>query len=141
MSFVGVGEALADAEQVLDQIASIFEHGWQVYTQNLWSFLDVLFCGIFAAYLGIRLHGIRIADDRIADASATTAFDVLGCGAPVLIPRLAFNVMSENLLFVGLRGMMRDFLTLTALAVWSFAGFLLSIKWLHNDLHKVTYSF
>lgn len=56
----------------------------------------------------------------------------------MLIPRLAFNVMSENLLFVGLRGMMRDFLTLTALAVWSFAGFLLSIKWLHNDLYEVS---
>lgn len=124
--------------QLLDQIASILEHGWQVYTQNLWSFLDVMFCLIFAAYLSIRLHGVRISDEDDARSAATTAFDVLGCGAPVLIPRLAFNVMSENLLFVGLRGMMRDFLTLTALAVWSFAGFLLSIKWLHNDLYEVS---
>ena len=100
----------------------------------------MLFCAIFAAYLGVRLHGVRIIDNDAARSAATTAFDILGCGAPVLIPRLAFNVMSENLLFVGLRGMMRDFLTLTALAVWSFAGFLLSIKWLHNDLHKVRYS-
>ena len=92
---------------------------------------------IFVAYLGIRLNGFRLADEAAAGAHAATAFDVLGCGAPVLIPRLAFNVMSENMLFVGLRGMMRDFLTLSALAIWSFAGFLLSIKWLHNDLHKV----
>jgi hypothetical protein len=123
--------------QVLDQVASILEHGWQVYTQNLWSFLDVLFSIIFLIYLSIRLHGARQSDSKHAARLAVTAFDILGCGAPVLIPRLAFNVMSENLLFVGLRAMMRDFLVLTALAIWSFAGFLLAIKWLHNDYASV----
>jgi hypothetical protein len=44
------------------------------------------------------------------------ALDVLAMGAPVLIPRLAFNLMSENMLFVSLRAMMRDFTVLTALA-------------------------
>lgn len=126
--------------QVLDQIASILEHGWLVYTQNLWSFLDVMFSGIFVAYMSIRFIGLTHHKDQHYQDSITTAFDVLGCGAPVLIPRLAFNVMSENLLFVGLRSMMRDFLTLTLLAIWSFIGFLLSIKWLHNDLYKVSSS-
>ena len=125
--------------QVLDQVASIFEHGWQVYTQNLWSFLDVLFSIIYIVYLALRLDGLRRTDESARVASATTAFDVLGCGAPILIPRLAFNVMSENMLFVGLRAMMRDFLTLCALAIWSFAGFMLSIKWLHSDLYRVSH--
>jgi hypothetical protein len=114
-------------------------HGWQVYTQNLWSFLDVMFSSLFLIYLVLRLHALRIANEEDAQQWATTALDVLSCAAPVLIPRLAFNVMSENLLFVSLRAMMSDFMTLTILAVWSFAGFLLSLKWLHNGIHQVCF--
>jgi hypothetical protein len=62
--------------------------------------------------------------------------DVLAMGAPVLVPRLAFNLMSENMLFISLREMMRDFTVLTILAVWCFAGFLLSMTWLSNGLHE-----
>jgi hypothetical protein len=123
--------------QVLDQFATILEHGWGVYTQNLWSFLDVMFSTTFLAYLGLRLHSLRISDEQDSIMYARTALDVLSCGAPVLIPRLAFNIMSENMLFVSLRAMMSDFLTLTALAVWCFAGFLLSLKWLHAGAHQV----
>lgn len=43
---------------VLDQFASILEHGWHVYTQNLWSFLDVAFSAIFGVYLVLRIHGV-----------------------------------------------------------------------------------
>ncbi|KIW66858.1 hypothetical protein PV04_06150 [Phialophora macrospora] len=121
---------------VLDQFASILEHGWGVYTQNLWSFLDVMFSTLFLIYMGLRLHSFSISDDERSIAVARTALDVLSCAAPVLIPRLAFNVMSENMLFLSLRAMMSDFLTLTALAVWCFAGFLLSLKWLHAGAHE-----
>jgi hypothetical protein len=62
--------------------------------------------------------------------------NVLAMGAPVLVPRLAFNLMSENMLFVSLRAMMRDFTVLTVLAVWCFAGFLLSMTWLSNGTHE-----
>lgn len=69
------------------------------------------------------------------------ALDVLAMGGPVLIPRLAFNLMSENMLFISLREMMRNFTILTVLAVWCFAGFLLSMMWLSNGtLHPVTIS-
>lgn len=64
------------------------------------------------------------------------AIDVLAIGAPFLIPRLAFNLMSENMLFVSLRSMMADFALLTALAVWCFGGFLLSMTWLGDGIHK-----
>lgn len=89
-------------------------------------------------YLVLRLHALRIDDEDRSIFLARTALDVLSCGAPVLIPRLAFNVMSENVLFLSLRAMMSDFLTLTALAVWCFAGFLLSLKWLHAGAHSVS---
>jgi hypothetical protein len=56
--------------------------------------------------------------------------DVLAMGAPVLIPRLAFNLLSDNLVFLSLRSMMSDFALLTALAGWCFFGFLLSLVWL-----------
>ncbi|KAH0845138.1 hypothetical protein AYO21_01601 [Fonsecaea monophora] len=121
---------------VLDQLASILEHGWGVYTQNLWSFLDVMFSTIFIIYFVLRIWASSFVDEEKSIALARTALDILSCAAPVLIPRLAFNVMSENMLFLSLRAMMSDFLTLTALAVWCFAGFLLSLKWLHAGAHQ-----
>ena len=123
--------------QVLDQIASVLEHGWKVYSQNLWSFLDATFTSIFAVYFVIRMHALTLLDQERAIILSRTALDILSCGAPILIPRLAFNIMSENMLFVSLRAMMSDFLTLSALAVWCFAGFLLSMKWLHKGAHSV----
>jgi hypothetical protein len=106
--------------------------GWRVYTQNLWSFLDVTFSGIFGIYLVLRIHGLRKGELE----PAQQAMDVLAMGAPVLVPRLAFNLMSENMLFISLREMMRDFTVLTVLAVWCFAGFLLSMVWLSNGGHE-----
>jgi hypothetical protein len=126
------------SNQVLDQIASVLEHGWKVYSQNLWSFLDATFMLIFAVYFVIRMHALTLLDPEQTILLSRTALDILSCGAPILIPRLAFNIMSENMLFVSLRAMMSDFLTLTALAVWCFAGFLLSMKWLHNGVHSVS---
>lgn len=117
----------------LDQFATILEHGWygpvsiqdmrfsltrlndrHVYTQNLWSFLDVTFVVIYWTYLVLRIHGWRTG----SSAPAQQALDVLAMGAPVLTPRLAFNLMSNNMLFLSLRSMMADFVLLTVLAAW-----------------------
>ena len=115
----------------LDEFASILEHGWQCYTQNLWAFLDFMFIVIFAVYFVLRIHNLATGDAR----SGVPALDILSAGAPVLIPRLAFNLLSENMLFVSLRAMMADFTVLTLLAVWCFAGFLLSMMWLGEGDH------
>ena len=112
----------------LDQLASILEHGWQVYSQNLWSFLDVVYCCIFSVYFVLRMHGNSTKNDQIGQA----ALDILAMSAPVLIPRLAFNVFSHNLVFVSLRDMMSRFALLMLLAVWSFAGFFLAMWWLSD---------
>lgn len=116
----------------LDEFASILEHGWQCYTQNLWAFLDFMFILIYTAYLVLRLPSLATGDPQYA----IPALDILSAGAPVLIPRLAFNLLSENMLFVSLRAMMTDFAVLTLLAAWCFAGFLLSMMWLGNDDHS-----
>lgn len=117
---------------VLDQFASILEHGWSVYTQNLWSFLDVAFAAIYGIYLVLRIHGLRVHDIE----TSQLAMDVLIIGAPFLIPRLAFNLMPENMLVVSLRSMMADFALLIALSVWCFCGFLLSMTWLGKGIHE-----
>jgi voltage-gated potassium channel Kch len=115
----------------LDQFASTLEHGWQVYTQNLWAFLDVIFMADFLVYFVIRVNAHNYGNEPQAEL----AFSILAAGAPVLIPRLAFNLLSENMLFLSLRAMMSDFIVLTFLAVWSFAGFLLALNWLSHETH------
>ncbi|CAK7200517.1 hypothetical protein SEUCBS139899_003213 [Sporothrix eucalyptigena] len=111
---------------VLDQFATILEHGWHVYTQNLWSFLDVAYGAVYWVYLILRLHGWRTGSLGVGQQ----ALDVMALAAPVLIPRIAFTLLSDNLLFVSLRSMVADFTLLTFLAAWCFAGFLLSLAWL-----------
>lgn len=111
---------------VLDEFASVLEHGWKVHTQNLWSFLDITFIVIYIMYMCIRIHGWSVGSIE----EARQALDVLACAAPIIFPRIAFNVMPENLLFISLRAMMSDFLVLTAIAVWCFGGFLLALRWL-----------
>lgn len=85
-----------------------------MYAQNLWSFLDVIFAAIYSIYLLIRIYGWRIGSVE----TGLQALDVLATGALVLVPRLAFNLLSDNLLFLSLRSMMSDFALLTALAIW-----------------------
>jgi hypothetical protein len=104
-----------------------------VYTQNLWSFLDVTFIFLFIIYSSLRIHGLRI--DSLGPAEQ--AFDVLALAAPVLVPRLAFNWLSDNLVFLSLRSMMADFFLLTALSAWCFFGFLLSLLWLGEGAHPI----
>lgn len=111
---------------ILDEVASIGEHGWSVHTENLWSFFDITFVLIFSTYFGIRMQGLA-ADDG---SYSKLALDVLSLGAPVLLPRLAFCLMPENMLFISLRAMMADFTFLTLLAAWCFGGFLLAMRWL-----------
>ncbi|KKP04683.1 hypothetical protein THAR02_03226 [Trichoderma harzianum] len=117
----------------LDQFATILAHGWNVYTQNLWSFLDVTFIFLFVIYSGLRLWGVWTG----LLGPSEQAFDVLALAAPVLVPRLAFNWLSDNLVFLSLRSMMADFFLLTALSAWCFFGFLLSLLWLGEGAHPL----
>ena len=138
---------------VLDQFATLLEHGWyvmaermwlgglwltacrDVYAQNLWSFLDVTFAVIYWIYLAIRLYGWGTGSVE----AGQQALDVMAMGAPVLIPRLAFNLLSDNLVFLSLRSMMSDFALLSALAAWCFLGFLLSLVWLGKGSFGAVY--
>lgn len=120
---------------VVDEIASMLEHGWQVHTQNLWAFLDITFVGIYAVYMTIRIHGWFTGSVE----EARQALDILAIAAPILFPRLAFNLLPENMLFISLRAMMKEFLALSLIAVWCFGGFLLALKWLSMGNDKVDF--
>jgi hypothetical protein len=111
---------------VLDEIASMFEHGWLVHTQNLWSFLDISLVGIYSLYVLFRAHSWVSGDAEVG----IQALDVLACAAPIMMSRVAFEIMPENLLFICLRAMIRDFLVLTGVAIWCFGGFVLALSWL-----------
>lgn len=117
---------LYGAGWVLDELASCLEHGWEVHTQELWAFLDVTFAGIFIIYLSMRTHGWVVGSDE----TGRQALDVLAIASPILFPRIAFNLMPENMLFIALRAMVKEFTALSLIAIWCFCGFLLALKWL-----------
>lgn len=83
----------------------------------------------------LRFHGWRTGEQNPAEQ----AYDVLALAAPVVIPRLAFTLLSDNLMFLSLRSMMADFFALTALSAWCFFGFLLSLLWLGEGAHPLLY--
>jgi len=121
---------------VLDECASMLEHGWQVHTQELWAFLDVTFVVVFLSYLVLRIY----AWSTDSAEYGRQALDILATAAPILFPRLAFNIMPENMLFVALRAMVREFTALSLIAVWCFGGFLLSLKWLNMGSSRVDFN-
>ena len=91
----------------------------------------MLFALVYWGYVIFRLHGWRLGEVEYGQQ----ALDILAMGAPVLVPRLAFCLLSDNLVFLSLRSMMSDFILLTFLAVWCFVGFLLSALWLAEGRH------
>ncbi|KAK3386856.1 hypothetical protein B0H63DRAFT_141557 [Podospora didyma] len=124
---LGIYEAaftIFTAGWVLEQFAAIIEHGWEVHAQNLWSFLDITFILIYGIYVAIRAVELLLGDD------INFALPVLCTAAPVLLTRIAFNLMPDNIVFIAMHAMMRDFMRLTFIAMWCFTGFLLGLVWL-----------
>lgn len=112
---------------ILEQFAAIIEHGWEVHAQNLWSFLDVTFIFLYLCYAGIRL-----AEHVTPTEVEFHAIRIMFTAAPVLLTRIAFTLMPDNIVFISLHAMMKDFMRLTFIALWCFTGFLLSLLWLEN---------
>jgi hypothetical protein len=114
----------------LDEFAAIIEHGWAVHAQKTWSFLDVTFTIIFCAYLSVRVYDIWISVAHSLDGTDSLAVHILCVAAPVLLTRFAFSLMPDNIVFISLHAMMKDFLMLTFLTLWCVGGFFLALQWL-----------
>lgn len=110
---------------LLEKFAAIIEHGWEVHAQNLWAFLDMTFAAIFGAYLVARLSDLLL--DQL---HAGWGLPILCIAAPIMLTRVAFNLLPNNIVFISLHAMMKDFTILTFLATWCFTGFLLALQWL-----------
>ncbi|KAL7933386.1 hypothetical protein V8C35DRAFT_304193 [Trichoderma chlorosporum] len=115
---------------ILDEFASIIEHGWAVHAQKTWSFLDVTFTVIFCAYLFTRIYDVWIPVAQSKGGTDSAALHILCVAAPVLLTRVAFSLMPDNIVFISLHAMMKDFLVLTFLTLWCVGGFFLALQWL-----------
>ncbi|KAI8656334.1 hypothetical protein NCS56_01237100 [Fusarium sp. Ph1] len=124
---------LYSAGWVLHEFAAIIEHGWTIHSQKLWSFLDLTFTLIFTIYVIIR--GCEVT---IASIERGMALNFLCLAAPVLLTRLAFNILPDHIVFISLHAMMKEFLILTFLATWCFTGFLLALQWLATGDESTT---
>lgn len=110
---------------VLEKLAAIIEHGWEVHAQNLWSFLDITFTAIYVTYIFARFYDFLA--DQLHDGYG---IPILCMAAPVMLTRVAFNLMPNNIVFISLHALMKDFTVLTFIALWCFTGFLLALQWL-----------
>ncbi|KAG5983437.1 hypothetical protein E4U55_008145 [Claviceps digitariae] len=120
--------AIYTAGWVLQEFASVTEHGWELHSQMLWSFLDVTFVVIYSAYVLVRVYDVLAG--QLPHGHGGNGLRILCLAAPILLTRIAFNVMPQNIVFISLHAMMRDFTLLSFLAIWCFLGFLLSLMWL-----------
>ncbi|KAK7972613.1 hypothetical protein PG988_006747, partial [Apiospora saccharicola] len=112
----------------VDEFASMIDHGWAVYSQTLWSFLDIAFITIFGIYAACRLH-----DGSIGTMADGYGMQALCVAAPILLTRLAFATIPDNIVFISIYAMLKDFTLVTFLAIWCFTGFLLSLLWLNSS--------
>ncbi|EJT73539.1 nonselective cation channel [Gaeumannomyces tritici R3-111a-1] len=110
---------------VLSELAAVVEHGWEVHSQSLWSFLDLTFIFIYGAYVLARLFDIAWGNFPLGQG-----LHILCLAAPVLLTRLAFTLLLDNIVFILVHAVMRDFMSLVLLACWCFVGFLLALQWL-----------
>jgi hypothetical protein len=117
--------AVYTAGWVLQEFASVVEHGWELHSQSLWSFLDATFIAIYLAYMCARAYDLV--------TGRAHGLPILCVAAPILLTRIAFNLMPQNIVFISLHAMVRDFTLLTFLSAWCFLGFLLALLWLHDS--------
>ncbi|TDZ14047.1 Calcium channel YVC1 [Colletotrichum spinosum] len=119
--------AVYTAGWTLNEFAAIIEHGWTVHSQTLWSFLDITFTFVFTCYVFARVYDVLGYGGVIADGYGV---HILCVAAPVLLTRVAFTIMPDNIVFIAMHAMMKDFTRLTFIAIWCFTGFLLALQWL-----------
>lgn len=81
----------------MDELATTNENGWTIYFANTWNAFDIAFIGLFFVYLVLRIVGLAT---RREDTSAL-AFDLLSIGASILLPRLCFFFIKDNVLIIS----------------------------------------
>jgi hypothetical protein len=81
----------------LDEFATSNEHGWTIYLANAWNAFDAAFVGLFFLYLVLRAVGLGTGREE----TSALAFDLLSVGASILLPRLCFFLIKDNVLIIS----------------------------------------
>ncbi|KAJ3516556.1 hypothetical protein NLJ89_g1051 [Agrocybe chaxingu] len=113
----------------LEEYTASTEHGWGIYIANMWNAFDSSFILIFVLYLVMRVRGL--SNDDLS--SSDMAFDILACGACILIPRLAFFAISNNIVVLSLRAMISQFVFFIGIAAICFSGLMFTLWTLASD--------
>ncbi|KAG2157982.1 uncharacterized protein EDB93DRAFT_1122521 [Suillus bovinus] len=107
----------------LQEYTASKEYGWTIYIANIWNVFDTSFVIIFLGYLVLRVKGLWNDDGEMSQLS----FDLLACGCCVLVPRLAFYAITNNVVVLALRAMIAEFIFFIGIAVVCFSGILLTL--------------
>ncbi|KAH7884627.1 hypothetical protein F5I97DRAFT_2038545 [Phlebopus sp. FC_14] len=117
----------------LQEYTASNEYGWIVYMSNVWNVFDTLFVLVFLVYVSLRIKGFVYHQ---AD-TAQLALDLLACGGCILVPRLAFYAITNNVVVLALRAMISEFVFFICIAATCFSGLLLTLYTLASDTWSV----
>lgn len=95
---------------------------------NVWNAFDTSFAVIFLVYLGLRIKGL-VDNDA---GTSQLAFDILACAGCILVPRLAFYAITNNVVILALRAMISEFVFFICIAATCFSGLLLTLYTISN---------
>lgn len=82
---------------VLDEFAASLEHEWTIYLASAWNVFDLSFAILFLTYLVMRLVGLSTHRPETSEL----AFDMLSTGACILLPRLCFFLIKDNMIIIS----------------------------------------
>ncbi|KAI6103885.1 hypothetical protein EDD16DRAFT_1715085 [Pisolithus croceorrhizus] len=107
----------------LQEYTASREYGWLIYMSNVWNVFDTAFVVIFFVYLVLRIKGLVDNDAH----TSQLAFDILACAGCILVPRLAFYAITNNVVILALRAMISEFVFFICIAATCFSGLLLTL--------------
>ncbi|KAH8980895.1 hypothetical protein EDB92DRAFT_1899322 [Lactarius akahatsu] len=113
----------------LEEYTASVEHGWSVYFANMWNIFDSTFIVVTTLYLVLRVKGLSSGDNSTSELG----FDILACGACIIFPRLAFFMVSNNVVIFALRAMTAEFVFFMGIAATCFSGLLFTLWMLGSE--------
>ncbi|KAN0093050.1 hypothetical protein V8E55_003834 [Tylopilus felleus] len=117
----------------LQEYTASREYGWGIYISNVWNAFDTAFVLVFLAYVGLRTKGLVYHEA----GTSKLAFDLLACVACVLVPRLAFYTIANNVIVLTLREMISEFVFFISICTMCFSGLLLTLYTLASGRQSV----
>lgn len=105
---------------VIDELAAF--RSPSLYLANAWNAFDATFSVLFIAYAVLRFTRY-----------ASLSLSLLACCASVLLPRLCFFLVRDDVLVIALKAMIGDFISFMLLAALCFSGILVTLWTLGRD--------